>query len=367
MRSESKIEKVKALVEQRGGFAAVYSAYPALYEALQRGDRQGPCPKTGSGKTKFRFRKDGSAYHNDVGNLGDYIEVLSWYEGKSKSDILDDIIKVCGGDLSCVSQRDIQAIKKNQIQCREYPITPEDAAKRYKAIKSVWGGVSGIVGTPVETYLRSRGIKGDLSVLDNLRYHPMLYYKESEDSKSLKLPAMCAVVRNAKGNPLTLHRTFLKADGTGKADVSRQKMMMKQPSSLTGAYIQIDAPIETPHGKLIGITEGIENALSIREATGCPMWVGISDRIMEKVAFPDDVKIVLIFADIEPSGAGMRAANTLRETLESQGKTVCIEAPTMYERDKVDWNDVYAEFGATGFSLKILPEYRVYTGVEVPE
>lgn len=362
----SKIEIVKALVEQRGGFAAVYSAYPALYEALQRGDRQGPCPKTGSGKTKFRFRKDGSAYHNDVGNLGDYIEVLSWYEGKSKSDILDDIIKVCGGDLSCVSQRDIQAIKNNQLQNREHPITPEVAAKRYKAIKAVWSGVSGIVGSPVETYLRSRGIKGDLSVLDNLRYHPTLYYKESEDSKPLKLPGMVAVVRKS-GKPINLHRTFLEKDGTGKADVARKKMMMEKPASLTGAYIQIDAPVDTPKGKLIGISEGIETALSVREATGCPMWVGISDRIMEKVAFPDDVKIVLIFADIEPSGAGMRAANTLRETLESQGKTVCIEAPTMYERDKIDWNDVYAEFGATGFSLKILPEYRVYTGVEVPE
>lgn len=367
MRSESKIDKVKALVEQRGGFAAVYSAYPALYDALQRGDRQGPCPKTGSGKTKFRFRKDGSAYHNDVGNLGDYIEVLAWYEGKSKADILDDIIKVCGGDLSCVSQRDIQAIKNNQLQNREHPITPEEAAKRYKAIKAVWGGVSGIVGTPVETYLRSRGIKGDLSVLENLRYHPSLYYTEYSGSPTRKFPAMVAVIRNAQGKPLSLHRTFLAKDGTGKADVSNPKKQMKQPASLTGAYIQIDEPVDTPIGKLIGITEGIETALSIREATGCPMWVGISDYIMEKVAIPDDVKIVIIFADIEPSGAGMRAANKLRETLESKGKTVLIEAPLKFERDKIDWNDVYVEFGATEFSVKILPEYRVYTGVEVPE
>jgi putative DNA primase/helicase len=364
---ESKILQVKALVEQRGGFSAVYSAYPALYEAYQRGDRQGPCPKTGAGKTKFRFRQDGSAYHNDVGNLGDYIEVLAWYEGKAKADILDDIIRVCGGDISCVSKRDLQALKNVQQQVRENPITPEESARRRKSVQSVWKGVSNIVGTPVETYLRSRGIKGDLSVLDNLRFHPALYYKESQDSPSLKLPAMCAVVRNAEGKPLTLHRTFLNNDGTGKADVLKQKMMMKQPSSLTGAYIQIDQPIDGPHGKIIGITEGIENALSIREATGCPMWVGISDRIMEKVAFPDDVTHIIVFADLEPSGAGMRAAEALRSIWEPKGKHVSIEAPTMYDRDKIDWNDVYVEFGATGFSISLSSEYRVYTGVEVPE
>lgn len=364
---ESKISQVKALVEQRGGFSAVYSAYPALYEALQRGNRQGPCPKTGSGKTKFRFRNDGSAYHNDVGNLGDYIEVLAWFEGKSKSDILDDIIKVCGGDLSSVTYRDLQAIKNAQQQVRENPITPEEAERRRNAVRSVWRGVSDIVGTPVETYLRSRGIKGDLSVLENLRYHPALYYKESANSVSNRYPAMVAVIRNAQGKPLTLHRTFLAPHGSGKADVSRPKMMMKQPSSLTGAYIQIDHPVETPHGKFIGITEGIENALSIREATGCPMWVGISDHIMAKVEFPEDVKHVVIFADIEPSGAGMRAAEAMRKSLGAKGIRVTIEAPTMYGRDKIDWNDVYVEFGATGFSFKTKSKYRVYTGVEVPE
>lgn len=364
---ESKIQMVKAIVEQRGGFLAVYSAYPSLNDAFLRGSRSGPCPKTGSGKTKFRFRPDGSAYHNDVGNLGDYIEVLAWYEGKTKSAILDDIIRVCGGDLSTVTKRDIDALNRIKQQYREHPITPEDAKSRYKAILSVWKGVSYIVGTPVETYLRSRGIKGDLSVLDNLRYHPSLYYRESNESPTLRFPAMVAVIRNSVGKSLTLHRTFLKKDGSGKADVSRQKMMMKQPASLTGAYIQIDAPVDTPHGKLIGITEGIENALSIREATGCPMWCGISDRIMEKVAFPDDVKHIVIFADIEPSGAGMRAAEEMKKTLQAKGKTVSIEAPFKYQRDKIDWNDVYVEFGATGFSIKINPEYRVYTGVEVPE
>lgn len=364
---ESKIDKVKALVEQRGGFSAVYSAYPALHEALLRGDRQGPCPKSGLGKTKFRFRNDGSAYHNDVGNLGDYIEVLAWYEGKNKSDILDDIVRVCGGDLSTVTKRDLQQIKNVQQQIRENPITPEESERRRGSVRRVWSGVSNITGTQVETYLRSRGIKGDLSNLVNLRFHPSLYYKESQDSASLRLPAMVAVVRNAQGKPLTIHRTFLKQDGTGKADVLKPKMMMKQPASLTGGYIQIDQPIDSPHGKVIGITEGIENALSIREATGCPMWCGISDRIMEKVTFPDDVKHIVVFADIEPSGAGMRAAETLRTIWEPKGKIVSIEAPTMYNRANIDWNDVYVEFGATGFSMKMLPEYRVYTGVEVPE
>jgi phage/plasmid primase-like uncharacterized protein len=367
MRQESKIDKVKALVQQRGGWRAVYSAYPSLLAAFDKKGNECPCPKTGAGKTKFSFFKDadfrGAAFHRDEGALSDGIDVIAWIENVSKSQAMDIIVQICGGDLSSVTAQQASDIRAKFLA--QALISDEESAKRKRQIDKVWSGVKSPFDSPVETYLRSRGIQGDPASWNNLFFHEQLSYKEDDQSPWTKHPGMLAIVRDKEGKPLTLHRTFLADDGKGKAQVSRQKMLMAQPRDLRGACIQLDRPVQTPAGKLIGIAEGIETALSIREATGCPMWVGISDRIMEQVHFPDDVKIIIVWADIEPSGAGLRAAETLRSIWEPKGVMVIVEAPHFMERAKVDWNDVYHELGGQAITLYVQPEYRVYTGVEV--
>lgn len=367
MRNDSKIEKVKALVQQRGGWRAVYSAYPSLMHAFDKKGKEVPCPKTGGGKTKFSFFKDadirGAAFHRDEGGLADGIDVIAWIENVSKSQAMDIIVQICGGDLSSITPALVNQTRNAIVQSQV--ISPDESAKRKANIDKIWSGVCSILDTPAQTYLRSRGIKGDPASWKNLFYHSRLSYKEDDNKPWTQHPGMLAIVRDTDAKPLTLHRTFLADDGNGKAKVSRQKMMMAQPRSLKGACIQIDHPVNTPSGKLIGISEGIETALSVREATGCPMWVGISDRIMEQVLFPDDVKIIIVWADIEPSGAGLRAAETLRRIWEPKGVTVIVEAPHFMNREKVDWNDVYQEIGSRGFTLTMEPPYRVYTGVEV--
>ncbi|WP_240224714.1 DUF7146 domain-containing protein [Rheinheimera hassiensis] len=367
---ESKITKVHALVAQRGGWGAVFSAIPSLSQAFERPGRQFPCPKSGGGKTKFRFYKDcdatGGAFHNDVRSMPDGIDVIAWYLGTDKSAAMDEIIQICGGDLSTVSALDTKRMQQQRRQISDNPISEAESAKRKLTISKIWRGVQPLVGSTAECYLRNRGIKGDLSVLTrNLHAHPTLSYKENDKTPWEKYPGMLAIIRDGNGKALTLHRTFLEPNGSGKAPVSRQKMMVQQPAPLNGGCIRLDQPVQMPHGKLIGVCEGIETALSVREATGCPMWVGISDYIMEQIAFPDDVKVVVVWADLEKSGAGLRAANAIKARLEPKGVTVLIEAPTQYGRDEMDWNDVYVEHGSKGFDLIMEPQYRVYTGVEV--
>ena len=279
---------------------------------------------------------------------------------------MDIIIDICGGDTSKLTIKDIKRVAAVKKDNTENPIPPEQAKQRKDTLKRIWKDAQPIQGTLAETYLRSRGMKGDSGSWNNLYFHPSLPYKEDDDAPWQRFPGMIAVVRNHDGKSVTLHRTFLNANGTAKAPVTRQKMLLSQPIPLNGACIMLDNPTDTPVGKIIGVTEGIENALSIREATGCPMWSGISDRIMEKIIFPDEVKIIIVWADIEPSGAGLRAAETLRSIWEPKGKQVIVEAPHFLNREKADWNDVYAEMGALGFNLKIASDYRVFTGVEVP-
>lgn len=362
----NKIHQVKALVAQNGGWSAVFSAYGALRDATEKGTRQQPCPKTGGGKTKFRLFKDwhetGGGYHNDFGAMPDGIEVLSWFCDMSKGDVLNDIVSILGGDLRAVKTHAVKRVATRQSA----PIDPEVAAKRTAIIKKAWDGSQPIEGTIAETYLRSRGIKGDLSLVgNNLRFHPSLSYKEDDSSPWQKFPAMLAIYRDKDGVPLTLHRTFLKSDGSGKADISTPKMIYSPPRDMRGGYIMLDKPIDTASGKYIGIAEGIETALSVREASGCPMWVGYSDRLMEMVNIPLDVKMVVPWVDLEPSGAGVRAGKVLSERLAKQSCETFPQVPNNMNQPKADWNDVYVQKGGAGFDTIFNKEISVNTGVEI--
>jgi hypothetical protein len=370
MQYQYTFDDVKALILSRGGWSSVYNAYPALADAMSSGTHK-PCPKSGSGKTKFRRLRDwetsGGAHHNDVGRLLDGVEVLSWYLDKSKYEVLKEIIGIFGGEIPTYTDEQ----KRNfaaQIQASKQ-LSPEEVEKRRYAIKKVWSGAKSIIGTAAEVYLRSRGIKGDLSVFGrNLMFNPRLsvWIEDGENSQFKSYAGLLAVIRK-NGTGLTLHRTFLAKGGTGKAPIPNPKMQMKAPESVNGGFIELDKPVVADGIKLIGVSEGLETALSVREATGCPMWVGISDRLMEDMVIPKDVTHVIVWADVEASGAGVAAAARLKTRLEFEGKHVEVVAPTKFGREKMDWNDVYVEFGQQGFDFKMPHDLRVYTGVEVEE
>lgn len=370
MQYKHTFQDVKALVLSRGGWSSVYSAYPALADAMST-DKHKPCPKSGSGNTKFRRLRDwetsGGAHHNDVGRLLDGVEVLSWYLDKSKSEILEEIIGIFGGQIPTYTDEQ----KRNfaaQIQASKQ-LSPEEVEKRKSAIKKVWSGAKSISGTPAEVYLRSRGIKGDLTVFGrNLMFNPRLsvWVDDGENSQYKSYACLLAVIRK-NGTGLTLHRTFLAKGGVGKAPLEKPKLQMKAPESVKGGFIELDKPVVADNIKLIGVCEGLETALSVREATGCPMWIGVSDHMMEAMIFPKDVTHVIIWADVEPSGAGVASAARLKTRLEFEGKHVEVVAPTKFGREEIDWNDVYVEFGQQGFDFKMPPSLRVYTGVEVEE
>lgn len=368
---EDKMAKVKALVQQRGGWENVLSTYSGLSQAMDKGLRQQPCPKSGVGKTKFRWFKDwretGGAYHNDYGSMPDGIDVIAWYCDLSKSAALDEIIRICGGDISNISEREAKRAIQRQQQRSESRLTPEEVERNRAVLSRNKANAVPITGTEAEAYLRARGIHCDLSRLPDLGFHSKLAYREEGDTCWRHFPGMLAMVRNVEGKPVTMHRTFLDPVNHKKANILRSKMIFAAIEDVRGCSIQLDQPVMVNEKgeKLIGIAEGIENALSVREATGVPMWVGISDRLMEMVKLPEDVKYVLIWADIEPSGAGMAAAKRMKERLEKEGRQAKIIAPGVSNSGKVDWNDVYQAQGAKAFPCMLKPEFQVQTGVEV--
>ena len=75
-------------------------------------------------------------------------------------------------------------------------------------------------GTAVAAYLRARGIGLPAAVErgGHLRFHAACPFK-GQDGSTLRLPAMVALMTDPiTGEPRAIHRTALKAEGSGKSD-----------------------------------------------------------------------------------------------------------------------------------------------------
>lgn len=362
------VEQIKAAVASRGGWDSVFCYYPDLSRHIDNNPtRHGYCPKTGKGKDCFRFFRDwketGGAVHNgEERPFVDGIALLTWLTGKSTAEVLQEIDDLLGG--VNVDKAAVKRINRNLKRKAAQYCTPAEAEERRERLMRNMDKCVNIIGTPGETYLRNRGITMPLEFLqDRVLYSPELYYAETPKNKgdkpiTKKLQGLCTKVYCKKRKLLTLHRTFLTKDGR-KAPVSGNKMMFASTRTPTGGCAPLDLPVDTPFGKLIGVCEGLETGLSVRQATGCPMWIGIADKLMERVNC-QGVDVVLIWADKDLNQAGEKAAERMQQRLASQGIHSVIYTPEV--EGKADWNDILVNYGEKAFPQPLQPEWKVYGG-----
>jgi putative DNA primase/helicase len=134
----------------------------------------------------------------------------------------------------------------------------DDDTERSKSALKVWQSTRRPYGTAVEKYLGSRRL--DLPWLETIRFHPCLKHPSGDT-----WPAMVALVtRGVDDAPLAIHRTFLARDGSGKAPVDPQKMML---GPCRGGAVRL-----APAGDLLMVGEGVETSLAAMQATGHPAW-----------------------------------------------------------------------------------------------
>ncbi len=144
----------------------------------------------------------------------------------------------------------------------------EDSKKRRDRARKFFHSCVPIEGTLAEVYLASRGII--LAEVPNLgralRFHPECEYWM--DDARPRLPAMIAAMVDQDGKIGACHYTFLKPDGSGKADVEKAKLMFPET---TGLVIRLtDGPSGLPADRAAaekvtgpaGLVEGIEDGLS---------------------------------------------------------------------------------------------------------
>jgi putative DNA primase/helicase len=203
----------------------------------------------------------------------------------------------------------------------EKPARVLDDAKRAEYVQRIWREARRAAGTLVETYLGMRGIT--IPIPSSLRFHPNLKHPSG-----VYLPAMVACVENADAL-VAIHRTFLKKDGSGKANVQPDKMML---GPCAGCAVRFARASET-----VAIAEGIETALSIAQA--CPhlaVWAALSASGIRALQLPESVLEVIICADNDPNGTGERAAEAAAMRFVNEGRKVRIAIPA----NASDFNDL---------------------------
>lgn len=192
-------------------------------------------------------------------------------------------------------------------------------------------------------YLAHRG----LQPCDALRLNPREVYFDDDRNDLGSFPAMLAQIQASTGEPVAHHRTYLDPSGPGKlesidgAEVRAKKITTAIFDGATrGAAIRLVDPAE---GEALAITEGIETALAVHEATGVAVWAAVSAVGVESIRIPELVKVIEIYCDNDKSRVGEMAAQKAAKRLRSEGRTVHVLVPPKVGSD---WLDVYVESGA---------------------
>jgi hypothetical protein len=179
-----------------------------------------------------------------------------------------------------------------------------------------------IEGTPAEIYLReARGYGGPLPATlgflpASTKYPPaMIGAFGLTDERE---PGITSISDEAVAG---VHLTRLTQDGAGKAGTDSDKMMIGTPF---GSPIVLAEP-----GDLAGlaIAEGIEDALSVHEATGLGVWAAGAASFMPALAaaVPGWIECVTILVDDD--SAGRTNADGLAEQLKGRGFSVRLIVP----------------------------------------
>jgi len=199
-----------------------------------------------------------------------------------------------------------------------FPTGSSAAARRLFAVSRP------IARTPVEAYLRRRGITA-LHATGCLRFHPRCYYRRDEHEPTETWPAMIAAVTDLSGRLTGAHRTWLDPGGfsdatLGKAPIDTPRRAM---GDLLGNAVRFGVA-----GEVAAAGEGIETVLSLRcVLPGMPVAAALSAAHLSAILFPDTLRRLYIARDNDPAGDG--ATTTLVDRARSVGIEALVLSPRL--------------------------------------
>lgn len=294
----------------RGQWSGILQELGIAKSHLQ--NKHGPCPMCG-GKDRFRF-------DNKEGNG-------TWFcNGCGAGDGMQLAILFLREDFQAVAKR-IDGII-GTVKADAPPPAKLSTEKRRALLRQLWMDSARIVpGDVVDRYLSSRR-------LDEAQYpNDLRTVLKAYDGDGGVRPAMIAVVRDAEGKAMTIHRTFLHPDGSRKALMPEPRKIMPGPWP-DGSAVRLSQWTEGA----LGIAEGIETAMSAAVEFEMPVWAALNAGRLERWEPPAGCTEVAIFGDNDDSFTGHAAAYVLAKRLWLKGVRVTVHIP---RNPGDDWCDVW--------------------------
>ncbi len=194
-------------------------------------------------------------------------------------------------------------------------------------------------GSPVEQYLRSRGIT--IPIPYTIRYHPALLHPDIGQH----LPALVAAVCNVERKVTGIQRTFLTMDGR-KAPLTCPRMAL---GALRGNAVRLAPTIDR-----VWLTEGVEDGLALMQMMGEPAWAVLGTSGFKTIVLPENIRQVILAPDGDD--AGRAVIQEAAQRLAGQGREVrAAKLPA-----GKDWCDVLDQFEERAGIIEFdFEQYRV--------
>jgi Toprim domain len=206
----------------------------------------------------------------------------------------------------------------------------EARRQRRRRAFDLWIGARDWRDTIVETYLRARGIFTERleNLDDGVRFMPRLDHWTEHHTG----PAMLAAFRHPVHGFCGLHATFLRPDGSGKADVDKPKLMLGQVSGCALRLTRGESALTLTDAERAGVattlvlTEGIEDGLSVAAARpDLRVWAAGSLGNLGAQPSSPAIASYLICADNDwEKPAAMAAFEKARAALQKHGTIVAV-------------------------------------------
>jgi len=305
-------EVVALLAERMGELATQLCG-----EATERGRETWRYRRKGSLAVVVQGTKRGSWFDHEAGQGGDALGFIAHLSGKPMREAYKWALGWLGPDSDT----------HRPIAARRPVAPPESKAEPSTTLamaQRIWMQAGPAGGTIVDAYLASRGLF--LPDAAPIRFH------RACPRGGETLPAMVALmVSPATGAAVGIHRTFLKADGSGKAG-GKAKMMAGN------AGVICLSPLREL-GAVLGLVEGIETGLAVMQRGGWrPVWAATSAGSIAAFPVLPPIGVIHLFADADT--AGLNAARGCARVWAEAGRKARVIWPPVG-----DWDDALQREG----------------------
>lgn len=251
------------------------------------------CPLHNDRSPSFTIFDGGTRFHCFGCDAGG--DVLDYVRQLHKVDLLEAAAMLTGDQLPVVVHR---------------PAPPEPERDTSGEARTIWRSAAPIADTPAAAYLHGRGIYTRLP--ESLRFARLKY-----PGRSGLLPCMVAVVANAENKLSGIQRTFVREDGSGKADVPNAKLSLGR---IRGGAVRL-----APGATELTVCGGIEDGLTLQQELARAVWCVTGEGNMASLVLPPGVRDVTIGADNDASGR--EHARRAAEAFTREGRTARLLRP----------------------------------------